>query len=70
MDKESLTLIINGFDKRKFEQAVTLVLQDILGISAENEDSLVVKKGKQKSVTISTFYHLTIDKRQWWIPHF
>lgn len=63
MDKESLTLIINGFDKRKFEQAVTLVLQDILGISAENEDSLVVKKGKQKSVTISTFYHLTIDKR-------
>ena len=46
MDRESLTLIINGFDKKKFEQAVSIVLQDILEIIAVNEDSLVMKKGE------------------------
>ena len=45
MDRESLTLIINGFDKKKFEQTVAIVLQDVLEIIAVNEDSLVIKKG-------------------------
>lgn len=45
MDRESLTLIINGFDKKKFEQTVAIVLQDVLKIIAVNEDSLVIKKG-------------------------
>lgn len=49
MDRESLTLIINGFDKKKFEQAVSIVLQDILEIIAVNEDSLVMKKGVKKN---------------------
>ena len=50
MDRESLTLIINGFDKKKFEQAVSIVLQDILEIIAVNEDSLVMKKGVKKTI--------------------
>lgn len=62
MDRESLTLIINAFDKKKFEQTATIVLQDILGISAINEDSLVMKKGVQKTQLSPVLYHLSIDK--------
>ena len=62
MDKESLTLIINGFDKKKFEQTVKIILQDILKISAVNEDSLVMKKGVQKTIPNPVLYHLLVDK--------
>ena len=48
MDKESLILIINNFDKKKFEQLVKLVLQDVLKINAVNGDSLIIKKGAPK----------------------
>lgn len=63
MDRESLTLIINGFDKQKFNQTVSIVLQDILAISAINEDSLIVKKDMQETIPSSILYHLSIDKR-------
>ena len=63
MDRESLTLIINGFDKKKFEQTVAIVLQDILEIIAVNEDSLVMKKGVKKTIPNPVLYHLFIDKR-------
>lgn len=62
MDRESLTLIINRFEKKKFEQTVTIVLQDILGISAVNDDSLVIKKGVQKTFPNPVLYHLFINK--------
>ena len=62
MDRESLTLIINGFDKKKFEQTVSIVLQDILEIIAVNEDSLVMKKGVKKTIPNSVLYYLIIDK--------
>ena len=61
MDRESLTLIINGFDKKKFEQTVAIVLQDILEISAVNGDSLVMKKGVQKTICNPVLYQLLID---------
>ena len=62
MDRESLTLIINGFDKKKFEQAVSIVLQDILEIIAVNEDSLVMKKGVKETILNPVLYYLIIDK--------
>lgn len=60
MDRESLTLIINGFDKKKFEQAVSIVLQDILEIIAVNEDSLVMKKGVKETILNPVLYYLII----------
>ena len=63
MDKESLTLIINGFDKQKFNQTVSIVLQDILAISAINEDRLALKKDMQETMPPPILYHLSIDKR-------
>lgn len=62
MDKESLTLIINGFDKQKFNQTVSIVLQDILAINAINEDRLVLKKDMQETIPSPILYHLSIDK--------
>lgn len=62
MDRESLTLIINGFDKRKFNQTASIVLHDILKIDAINEDSLATKKDLQKTIPTSILYHLFIDK--------
>jgi hypothetical protein len=61
MDKESLILIINNFDKKKFEQLVKLVLQDVLKINAVNGDSLIIKKGAPKK-TAPVLYILLIDK--------
>lgn len=62
MDRESLTLIINGFDKRKFNQTASIVLHDILKIDAINEDSLATKKDLQETIPTSILYHLFIDK--------
>ena len=62
MDRESLTLIINGFDKKKFEQAVSIVLQDILEIIAVNEDKKKKKKGVKETILNPVLYYLIIDK--------
>lgn len=63
MDRESLTLIINGFNKKKFEETATIVLNDVLGITAVNDDSLIMKKGVQKKISNPILYHLSIDKQ-------
>ena len=63
MDRESLTLTINGFNKKKFEETAKIVLQEVLGINAVNEDSLIMKKGEQKKISDPILYHLSIDKQ-------
>lgn len=62
MDTESLTLIINGFDRNKFEQTVNIVLHDILGITAVNADGLDMRKGVRKTIPNPMLYHLSLDK--------
>lgn len=63
MDRESLSLTISGFDKKQFEQTIAMVLQDSLGISAENEESLILKKGVKKTISDPVLYHIFMDKR-------
>jgi len=59
MDKESLALTINGFDKKKFEQTVKIVLKEVFKTSAENDNNI---NSKTKDVDTSVLYHLFLDK--------
>lgn len=62
MDKESLTLIINGFDKAKFDSTIQIALNEILGLSAVNAERLIVKKGMPNVQQTEVTYCIVMDK--------
>lgn len=62
MDKESLTLIINGFDKTKFDSTIKIALNEILGLSAVNVECLIMKKGMPNALQTEASYCIVMDR--------
>lgn len=61
MDKDSLTLIVNGFDKPKFDKTVKIVVNEILGMDAVNVDQLIIKKGYPCTLHYMSAYYIVMD---------